>query len=350
MKMRLVRSSIWAFLPLALSIGSPPAESQQRLPNPKSSIADRAHVAFGELHPILRGALSRQNEIREAIGKVEVAGYALRQMQRLAELFDKALAEIEKDRANGPVFTIDGKSFDFAHELVRLEARFGADRCENMPMRYLTDPTLTPQLQQVISSLVGRLERLLHGRRIFCRQVDELVANVQRRAGKLKASAPRMQVADLVPSPKSFAVSPLRETRTVLVTANVRTAPTQESERVGRLVARETVTVTGRVDGRNWYRVRLSRGTIGYVFGNLLGKENAKSGVAGPIATELFDAVNPPGSPVTEKIIQDIPVKRIGRPEDIANAVSFFLSDASGYVTGQTLYVCGGLSVGAVPV
>ena len=70
----------------------------------------------------------------------------------------------------------------------------------------------------------------------------------------------------------------------------------------------------------------------------------------GPIATELFDAVNPPGSPRTEKIIQDIPVKRIGQPEDVANAVSFFLSDASGYVTGQTLYVCGGLSVGAAPV
>lgn len=70
----------------------------------------------------------------------------------------------------------------------------------------------------------------------------------------------------------------------------------------------------------------------------------------GPIATELFDAVNPPGSPGTEKLIQGIPVKRIGQPEDIANAVSFFLSDASGYVTGQTLYVCGGRSVGAVPI
>ncbi len=70
----------------------------------------------------------------------------------------------------------------------------------------------------------------------------------------------------------------------------------------------------------------------------------------GPIATELFDAVNPPGSPGTDKIIQEIPVKRIGQPEDIANAVSFFLSDASGYVTGQTLYVCGGLSIGAAPV
>ncbi len=70
----------------------------------------------------------------------------------------------------------------------------------------------------------------------------------------------------------------------------------------------------------------------------------------GPIATDLFDAVNPPGSPDREKLIQGIPVKRIGQPEDIANAVSFFLSDASGYVTGQTLYVCGGRSVGAVPI
>jgi NAD(P)-dependent dehydrogenase (short-subunit alcohol dehydrogenase family) len=45
-----------------------------------------------------------------------------------------------------------------------------------------------------------------------------------------------------------------------------------------------------------------------------------------------------------------VPMGRIGQPEDVANAVSFFLSDESGYVTGQTLYVCGGLSVGAAPV
>ncbi len=70
----------------------------------------------------------------------------------------------------------------------------------------------------------------------------------------------------------------------------------------------------------------------------------------GPIATELFEAVNPPDSPRTAKIIEDIPVKRIGRPEDIANAAAFFLGDEAGYVTGQTLYVCGGLSIGAVPV
>jgi 3-oxoacyl-[acyl-carrier protein] reductase len=37
-----------------------------------------------------------------------------------------------------------------------------------------------------------------------------------------------------------------------------------------------------------------------------------------------------------------IPVQRVGRPEDIAQAVSFFVSDAAGFVSGQVLYVAGG--------
>jgi 3-oxoacyl-[acyl-carrier protein] reductase len=43
-------------------------------------------------------------------------------------------------------------------------------------------------------------------------------------------------------------------------------------------------------------------------------------------------------------------MKRLGTPQDVANAVRFFLADASGFVTGQTLYVCGGASVGQAPV
>ena len=66
----------------------------------------------------------------------------------------------------------------------------------------------------------------------------------------------------------------------------------------------------------------------------------------GPIATPLFKEVNPPGSPRTQKIIDGVPVKRLGEPEDIANAVMFFLKKESGFVTGQTLFVCGGLTVG----
>jgi len=35
-------------------------------------------------------------------------------------------------------------------------------------------------------------------------------------------------------------------------------------------------------------------------------------------------------------------VGRVGRPEDIANAVSFFCSEAASFVNGQVLYVAGG--------
>ncbi|HCA84869.1 MAG TPA: beta-ketoacyl-ACP reductase [Streptomyces sp.] len=37
-----------------------------------------------------------------------------------------------------------------------------------------------------------------------------------------------------------------------------------------------------------------------------------------------------------------IPVQRVGRPEDIANAIAFFAGDAAGFVSGQVMYVAGG--------
>ncbi|MPZ11846.1 MAG: SDR family oxidoreductase [Kiloniellaceae bacterium] len=65
----------------------------------------------------------------------------------------------------------------------------------------------------------------------------------------------------------------------------------------------------------------------------------------GPIETELFSAATPPGSPQREAFVATVPMGRVGRPEEVAAAVVYFLSDAAGFTTGQTLYVCGGLSV-----
>jgi len=70
----------------------------------------------------------------------------------------------------------------------------------------------------------------------------------------------------------------------------------------------------------------------------------------GPIATDLFRNANPDGSPQTRSIIESVPVQRMGTPEDVAHAVSYLLDERSGFVTGQTLYVCGGLTVGRVDV
>ena len=70
----------------------------------------------------------------------------------------------------------------------------------------------------------------------------------------------------------------------------------------------------------------------------------------GPIRTELFDRANPPDSPRTRAIVDAVPVKRVGTPEDVAQAVSFFLDRRSGFTTGQMLYVCGGMTVGVAGV
>jgi 3-oxoacyl-[acyl-carrier protein] reductase len=66
----------------------------------------------------------------------------------------------------------------------------------------------------------------------------------------------------------------------------------------------------------------------------------------GPIATTAFWRNNPPDSDYTRNLVASIPLKRMGTPEDVANAVSFFCSDGASFVTGQTLFVCGGVTVG----
>ncbi|MDP6707706.1 MAG: SDR family oxidoreductase [Alphaproteobacteria bacterium] len=66
----------------------------------------------------------------------------------------------------------------------------------------------------------------------------------------------------------------------------------------------------------------------------------------GPIDTDMYRDMNPPGGPVDTRIRESIPVGRLGTTADIANAASFLLDERSGFVTGQVLFVCGGMSIG----
>ncbi len=70
----------------------------------------------------------------------------------------------------------------------------------------------------------------------------------------------------------------------------------------------------------------------------------------GPVESEMFHDIVPDGSERKEKLAEAIPVKRVGVPQDVAHAVSFFLSEDAGFITGQALYVCGGTSIGSVVI
>jgi acetoacetyl-CoA reductase len=81
-------------------------------------------------------------------------------------------------------------------------------------------------------------------------------------------------------------------------------------------------------------------------FTKALAQENARSGITvnaicpGYIATEMVKAIDE--KVLNERIIPQIPVGRLGEPEEIARCVVFLASDDSGFITGSTLSANGG--------
>jgi 3-oxoacyl-[acyl-carrier protein] reductase len=62
----------------------------------------------------------------------------------------------------------------------------------------------------------------------------------------------------------------------------------------------------------------------------------APAAIDGPLAREVLRER-------LEEKLADIPVGRLGRPEEVAALVSFLVSDGAGYITGATLDVNGGV-------
>ena len=80
-------------------------------------------------------------------------------------------------------------------------------------------------------------------------------------------------------------------------------------------------------------------------FTKALAKESASKGITvnaiapGYIKTDMTDMVP---QAVLDKITEQIPVKRLGTPEEIARAVVFLIEEEAGFITGQTLSINGG--------
>jgi 2-hydroxycyclohexanecarboxyl-CoA dehydrogenase len=87
-------------------------------------------------------------------------------------------------------------------------------------------------------------------------------------------------------------------------------------------------------------------------FTKTLAREVARKGVTantvcpGPTDTPMLRGMETEGGgSLIEALERAVPMRRLGRPEDVAAAVAFLASDEAGYVTGQTLSVSGGLTM-----
>jgi 3-oxoacyl-[acyl-carrier protein] reductase len=116
--------------------------------------------------------------------------------------------------------------------------------------------------------------------------------------------------------------------------------------RWGRIVNVSSVIATRGNVGQANYAASKS-GLIGLT--RSVARELASRGITanvvlpGYIETGMTEAV---ADRLRETILPQIPMARLGRPEDVAAVVGFLASEEAGYVTGQLIYVDGGLAMG----
>jgi 2-hydroxycyclohexanecarboxyl-CoA dehydrogenase len=87
-------------------------------------------------------------------------------------------------------------------------------------------------------------------------------------------------------------------------------------------------------------------------FTKTLAREVARKGVTantvcpGPTDTPMLQGMEDEGGgTLIAALERAVPMKRLGKPEDVAAAVAFLASEEAGYITGQTLSVSGGLTM-----
>lgn len=113
----------------------------------------------------------------------------------------------------------------------------------------------------------------------------------------------------------------------------------------GRIINTSSVASLGNVGQANY---SATKGAV-ISLTKTLALELATSGITvncvapGAIMTEMFNAVP---DDIKAQYIERIPLGRFGDPKDVADAHLFLCSDAASYITGQTLFVDGGISVG----
>ncbi|MGA0595242.1 SDR family oxidoreductase [Enterovirga sp. CN4-39] len=128
--------------------------------------------------------------------------------------------------------------------------------------------------------------------------------------------------------------------------------PGMKEQRGGRIVNLSSRAALGKIN-RTAYSAAKA-GIIG--MGRTWALELAPYGITvnaiapGPVATELFRTASPPGHPRTQALLDAVPLRRVAEPAELAHFIAFLLHEQSGFMTGQTLHVDGGLTISAVKI
>lgn len=123
--------------------------------------------------------------------------------------------------------------------------------------------------------------------------------------------------------------------------------PAMQAARYGRLV--NIASEAGRIGGKADSTYAATKGGV-IAFTKSIAREGARYGITanaiapGPVDTPLVRELD---DRVIQAITAGTQLRRLGRPEEIAAAVSFLASEESSYVTGEVLGVSGGMGLGA---
>jgi 3-oxoacyl-[acyl-carrier protein] reductase len=178
-------------------------------------------------------------------------------------------------------------------------------------------------------------------------KVNELIDDVVKRYGRIDI------LVNNVGRPKdAFLIKMTEEDWDLTLELNLKSvflfsrkvAPVMIEQKYGKIINITSMAYQGNPGQANYAAAK--SGIVGFTksLAKELGRFNVNVNAVSPgvIDTPLLRSFD---EKVIERLLKDVPLRRIGEPLDVANTILFLSTDESKYITGQVLHVSGGLTV-----